>query len=96
MTKAELINKIALKTGIEKITSLAVIEAFMNEIKETISENESIFLRGFGTFKPKKRAKKKARNDMRGKNTTIIIPAHYIPAFKPAKIFKENVKKKLT
>lgn len=96
MTKAELINKISLKTGVEKVTSLAVIEAFMNEVKDTISENESIFLRGFGTFKPKKRAEKTARNDMRGKNTTIIVPEHYIPAFKPAKIFLEEVKNKLT
>ena len=90
MTKAELVSKISLKTGIEKLTALAVVESMMNEIKESISANESVFLRGFGTFKPKKRAEKTGRNIK--KNTTIIIPAHHIPAFKPARIFVEEVK----
>ena len=94
MTKAELVSKISIKTGIEKLTSLAVVESMMNEIKGSISANEAVFLRGFGTFKPKKRAEKTGRNIK--KNTTIIIPAHHIPAFKPAKVFvkeeKENLK----
>ena len=94
MTKAEIISKISEKTGVEKITSLAVVEAFMSEVKDSISNNQAVFLRGFGTFKPKKRAEKTGRNIL--KNTTIIIPAHHIPAFKPAKVFvnqvKENVK----
>ena len=90
MTKAELVSKIAEKTGVEKLTALAIIESFMNEIKDSISANEGVYLRGFGTFKPKKRAEKTGRNIK--KNTTIIIPAHHIPAFKPAKIFVEKVK----
>jgi DNA-binding protein HU-beta len=90
MTKAELVSKIAEKTGVEKLTTLAIIESFMNEIKESISANEGVYLRGFGTFKPKKRAEKTGRNIK--KNTTIIIPAHHIPAFKPAKIFMQEVK----
>ena len=90
MTKAELVSKIAEKTGVEKLTTLAIVESFMNEIKSTISANEGIYLRGFGTFKPKKRAEKTGRNIK--KNTTIIIPAHHIPAFKPAKIFMQEVK----
>ena len=94
MTKAELVSKIAQKTGVEKLTTLAVVESMMNEIKESISANEAVFLRGFGTFKPKKRAEKTGRNIK--KNTTIIIPAHHIPAFKPAKVFVEEVKKNLT
>ena len=65
----------------------------MNEIKDSISANEAVFLRGFGTFKAKKRAEKTGRNIK--KNTTIIIPAHHIPAFKPAKIFVEEVKNKV-
>ena len=64
-----------------------------NEIKDSISSNEAVFLRGFGTFKPKKRAQKTGRNIK--KNTTIIIPAHTIPAFKPAKVFMEVVKNKV-
>jgi DNA-binding protein HU-beta len=91
MTKAELVSKIAEKTGVEKLTTLAIVESFMNEIKESISANEGVYLRGFGTFKPKKRAEKTGRNIK--KNTTIIIPAHHIPAFKPAKIFMQEVKK---
>jgi DNA-binding protein HU-beta len=90
MTKAELVSKISLRTGIEKLTALAVVESMMNEIKDSISANEAVYLRGFGTFKPKKRAEKTGRNIK--KNTTIIIPAHHIPAFKPAKVFVQEVK----
>ena len=90
MTKAELVSKIAEKTGVEKITALAVVESMMNEIKDSISSNEAVFLRGFGTFRAKKRAEKTGRNIK--KNTTIIIPAHHIPAFKPAKVFVQEVK----
>ena len=93
MTKAELVSKIAERTGVEKLTTLAIVESMMKEIKSSISANESVFLRGFGTFKPKKRAEKTGRNIK--KNTTIIIPAHHIPAFKPAKVFVEEVKRNL-
>ena len=93
MTKAELVSKIAEKTGVEKLTTLTILESMMSEIKNSICANEAVFLRGFGTFKPKKRAEKTGRNIK--KNTTIIIPAHHIPAFKPAKVFVEEIKKKL-
>ena len=93
MTKAEVVSKIASKTGVEKVTTLAVVESFMSEIMSAISENEAVFLRGFGTFKAKKRAKKTGRNIK--KNTTIIIPEHHIPSFKPAKIFVQDVKNKV-
>ena len=93
MTKAELVSKISEKTGVEKLTTLAIIESMMNEIKDSISANEAVFLRGFGTFKAKKRAEKTGRNIK--KNTTIIIPAHHIPAFKPAKVFVDEVKSKV-
>ena len=93
MTKAEVVSKIASKTGVEKVTTLAIVESFMSEIMRAISENEAVFLRGFGTFKAKKRAKKTGRNIK--KNTTIIIPEHHIPSFKPAKIFVQDVKNKV-
>ena len=93
MTKAELVSKIAEKTGAEKLTTLAIVESMMNEIKASISANESVYLRGFGTFKAKKRAEKTGRNIKR--NTTIIIPAHHIPSFKPAKVFVEETKNNL-
>tara|TARA_Y100000766_G_C18539660_1_gene427644 strand:+ start:19 stop:303 length:285 start_codon:yes stop_codon:yes gene_type:complete len=90
MTKAELASKISEITGIEKLTTLTVIESLMSEIKNSISMDEAVYLRGFGTFKAKKRAKKTGRNIK--KNTTIIIPEHHIPAFKPSKTFIEKVK----
>jgi DNA-binding protein HU-beta len=93
MTKAELVSKISEKTGVEKLTTLVIVESMMNEIKDSISANEAVFLRGFGTFKAKKRAEKTGRNIK--KNTTIIIPAHHIPAFKPSKAFVEEVKSKV-
>ena len=93
MTKAEVVSKIASKTGVEKVTALAIVESFMSEIMSAVSENEAVFLRGFGTFKAKKRAKKTGRNIK--KNTTIIIPEHHIPSFKPAKIFVQDVKNKV-
>lgn len=93
MTKAELVNKISSKIGVEKLTTLAILETFMKEIKDSISNDESVFLRGFGTFKAKKRAEKTGRNIK--KNTTIIIPEHHIPAFKPAKVFIDEVKNKV-
>ena len=92
MTKAEIVSEISIKTGVEKITTMAVLESFMNEVRDSVSKQEPVFLRGFGTFKAKKRARKTARNIT--KNTTLIIPEHFIPAFKPAKVFVEKVKNK--
>lgn len=91
MTKAEVVNEIAKKTGAEKAEILNTIEAFMETVKEALAEEENVYLRGFGSFIVKKRAEKTGRNI--SKNTTIIIPAHYIPSFKPAKVFMESVKK---
>ncbi len=90
MTKADVVNEISKKTGIEKAAALAAVEAFMEVIKDSLSSNENVYLRGFGSFIVKKRAEKTARNI--SKNTTIIIPAHYIPAFKPSKVFTNQVK----
>ena len=94
MTKAEVVNEIAKKTGAEKAEILNTIEAFMETVKEALAEEENVYLRGFGSFIVKKRAQKTARNI--SKNTTIIIPEHNIPAFKPAKTFTIAVKKKQT
>ena len=90
MTKAEIVSKISERTGVEKTTASVVVESLMLEIKEAIKQDESVFLRGFGTFLSKARKEKTGRNI--SKNTTIIIPAHHIPFFKPAKVFKEEVK----
>ncbi len=91
MTKADIVNEISKKTGIDKATVLATVEAFMDSVKESLAGDENVYLRGFGSFILKKRAQKTARNI--SKNTTIIIPEHNIPAFKPAKTFVQQIKK---
>ena len=92
MTKADIINKIAEETGISKKDVSATVEAFMEEIRISLSQQkENVYLRGFGSFNVKHRAKKTARNI--SKNTTLVIPAHDIPYFKPCKDFLEAVAK---
>jgi DNA-binding protein HU-beta len=91
MTKADIVNEISEKTGIEKIAVQASVEAFMKSIRNAMIEGKNVYLRGFGTFVVKKRAEKIGRNI--SKNTTVVIPAHFIPAFKPAKTFADRVKK---
>lgn len=90
MTKAEVVNEIAQKTGIEKIAIMTIVEELMTVIKGSLTEGENVYLRGFGSFIVRKRAEKTGRNI--SKNTTVIIPAHNIPAFKPAKSFMADVK----
>ena len=90
MTKADLVNEISKNTGVEKAQVQQIIESFMDNIKESMVTGNNVYLRGFGSFIIKRRATKVARNI--SKNTTITIPAHNIPAFKPAKSFAARVK----
>ena len=90
MTTADIVNEIAKETGIDKLTILNTVECFMETVKKSLADNEDVFLRGFGSFIVKKRAQKTARNI--SKNTTLIIPEHNIPAFKPSKTFTEMLK----
>ena len=91
MTKAEIVNEIANKTGVDKAAVQVVVEKFMDTVKGSLSDGENVYLRGFGSFIVKERAQKTARNI--SKKTTIVIPAHKIPAFKPCKTFVNVVKK---
>ncbi len=91
MRKADLINNIAEKTGIPKVDVLVALETMFKEVKEALAQGENIYIRGFGSFITKKRAAKIGRNIK--KNTAVHIPAHFIPAFKPAKEFVQEVKK---
>ncbi len=91
MTKADIVSEIAKQTGIDKASVLTTVEKFMETVKDSLSNGENVYLRGFGSFIIKQRSEKTARNI--SKNETIIIPAHNIPAFKPAKVFMEQVKK---
>ena len=90
MTKADIINEISKTTGIERVTVQKTVEAFMETVKDSLVDGKNVYLRGFGSMVVKKRAEKTARNI--SKNTTMIIPAHNIPSFKPAKEFLAKVK----
>lgn len=90
MTKADIVAEISDQTGIEKVAVQATVEAFMNSVKNSLTKGDNVYLRGFGSFIVKERAEKVGRNISR--KESIIIPAHNIPAFKPAKTFVEEVK----
>lgn len=90
MTKAEIVCEIAKQTGVEKQVVMQVVEGMMESIKNSMINGEEVFLRGFGSFIIKRRAEKMARNI--SKNTTIVIPAHNIPTFKPSKSFQKKIK----
>jgi DNA-binding protein HU-beta len=90
MTKADLVNEIAVKTGLDKVMVQETIESMFKVVKNSLASGQNIYLRGFGTFEVKKRASKVARNIRN--NTSIIVPAHNIPKFKPSKEFVEKVK----
>jgi len=93
MTKADIVNEVSKNTGVEKLTVQKAVEAFMETVKDSLVDGKNVYLRGFGSFVVKKRAEKTARNISR--NTTIIIPSHNIPSFKPAKSFVSKVKNKV-
>ena len=90
MTKADIVKNISDQTGVDKTDVQMIAEKFMDEIKNSLQKNNNVYLRGFGSFIVKRRAEKTGRNIL--KNTTIRIPAHSVPAFKPAKVFVDNVK----
>jgi len=94
MRKADLVNAISEKTGVAKVDVLVSLEALFKEIKTTLQGGENVYIRGFGSFIIKKRAKKIGRHIKKGKS--IEIPEHFIPSFKPAKVFVEQVKKNVT
>src|SRR6266568_328609 len=92
MTKQELAKDISERTGVEKIVAVKTIEAFMQTVRNSMINGQDVFLRGFGTFHVKKRAKKLGRNIT--KNTSVVIPEHFAPAFKPSKEFINMIKLK--
>ena len=90
MTKAEIVAEIAQRTGLEKVNIQATVETFMEVIKDSLGKGNNVYLRGFGSFIIKRRAEKTGRNISKG--TTVIIPAHNIPSFKPSKTFMNEIK----
>lgn len=94
MRKADLVTSISEKTGVPKVDVIVVLEQFFKEVKDSLADGENVYIRGFGSFIVKKRAKKIGRHIK--KNVAIEIPEHYIPAFKPAKVFVEQVKDNTT
>ena len=93
MTKADIVTNISDKLGIDKADVQSTIEKFMTEVRDSLEKGENVYLRGFGSFIIKTRAEKTGRNI--SKNTAVKIPAHNIPAFKPAKVFLNGVKAKV-
>ena len=93
MTKADIVANVSEQSGIDKADVQAVVEKFMNEVKSSLEKGENVYLRGFGSFIIKTRAEKTGRNI--SKNGAVQIPAHNIPAFKPAKVFVQGVKSKV-
>ncbi len=91
MTKSDIVNEIAERTNVDKENVLKVVESMMSTVKNNMAGGKNVYLRGFGSFIVKKRAAKTGRNI--SQNTAIIIPEHYIPSFKPAKVFMEKIKK---
>jgi DNA-binding protein HU-beta len=94
MRKADLVNIITEKTGVPKVDVLVTLEMFFKEVKNSLAEGENVYVRGFGSFVIKKRAKKIGRHIK--KNKSIEIPEHFIPSFKPAKVFVDQVKSNVT
>jgi len=94
MRKADLVNSISEKTGVPKVDVLVAMEMFFKEVKNSLANGDNVYIRGFGSFVVKKRAKKIGRHIKN--NTAIEIPEHYIPSFKPAKIFTDQVKENVT
>jgi len=90
VTKADVINQIADKTGIDRSDVTTTVETLFAVVKDSMAEGENIYVRGFGSFVNKKRAKKIARNI--SKNTAIVIDEHFVPSFKPSKVFIEQIK----
>lgn len=93
MTKADIVKNISDKTGMDKSDVQMISEKFMSEVKNSLKNNENVYLRGFGSFVVKTRAEKTGRNI--SKNVAVIIPAHNIPAFKPSKTFVNSVKQNI-
>lgn len=94
MRKADIVAAIAEKSGISKVDVLVTLEAFFTEVKDTLSQGENVYIRGFGSFVIKRRAQKVGRHIK--ENKALVIPEHFIPAFKPAKIFVEDVKENVS
>jgi DNA-binding protein HU-beta len=94
MRKADLVSSISEKTGVAKVDVLVALESFFSEVRDSLSSGENVYIRGFGSFVIKKRAKKIGRHIK--KNKSIEIPEHFIPSFKPAKIFVEQVKENVS
>ena len=96
MIKSELVNQLSIKTGVERKVVLTVLETFMETVRYSLEKGDNLYLREFGTFSLKKKATKKARNIIKNEDgyitTTITVPAHIVPAFKPAKKFIHRVK----
>ena len=89
MTKADIVDKVALGTGLTKLETEAIIEGFFKSVIEALKEGKGIEIRGFGSYKVKKKNARQARNPKTGEQ--VFVPEHFVPTFKFSKDFKEIV-----
>jgi nucleoid DNA-binding protein len=93
MTKADIVDAIAQRTGMSKTETQAVVKSFIDAIMDAMVQNKRIEIRGFGTFKTVKRASRTGRNPRTG--DVVDIPARYLPVFKPSRELRVRVEKRL-
>ncbi|MFO7525934.1 MAG: HU family DNA-binding protein [Ignavibacteriaceae bacterium] len=91
MTKADIVDRVAAGTGLTKLETEAIIEGFITTVIEALKEGNGIEIRGFGSYKVKKKNARQARNPKTGEQ--VFVPAHFVPTFKFSKDFKEIVDK---
>ncbi len=89
MTKADIVDTIASSTGLTKVETEAVVNGFMETVREAMKRGEKIELRGFGSFKVVKRAERVARNPRT--NEEVTVPERFVPKLKISKDFMHEV-----
>lgn len=92
MNKAELVSKVAESTNQSKALTRDILEKFLDAVGDTLSAGNNIEIRGFGSFKVKKRKAQVARNPRTGEK--VNIPSRFVPAFKPSRNLLKKVSKK--
>jgi DNA-binding protein HU-beta len=98
VTKADIVDIIASATGLTKVETEAVVDGFISTVIQAMKEGKNIEIRGFGSFKVKKRKGRVARNPRTGEQ--VMVDEHFVPVFKVSKEMKqvvnENLKKAMT
>jgi nucleoid DNA-binding protein len=89
MTKADLVEEIATRTGVSKNHTGVIVDGLLDAVCRALSEGKHLEIRGFGTFKVRERRARRARNPRSG--SEVLVPAKLVPVFKPSKELKTQV-----